>query len=444
MEEPRTMKTPQAPGPGPIRDAPTPQRQRTPPQRSNTPATVAQSAPEGNASFASPMALEDAFASAAGGTDGLPQEVRSLSWPKSFLDGPIGERLELSESGALATRTSGINQGIAFTGPFSMEQGTAYFEIEVVELEPSRSSTLAIGVCSALPAAGRVARTSSARDLKDGFCLLGYDLPKIYANGSETKINTKAWRPLKDLTVGTRVGLLISRSAMELTVFVNGEKKVTAKLPGDATGHCPSKLWGVVDVHGTVKAVRLHGNAGKSLAQPREEIKVPPAPPSLLRMASTQEMDALLPSASAAIALKRGAEVLAGGVSSTTSSVDPVPKKRVKLSAHPCGCMVHLIQSSGEVVHVPKEGDFVIGRNPKCTMTLDSADVPNMISRRHAVIVSADDSVMVVDCESVNGTFVNGRRVGRETLRQGDIVVVGNPEQSPVQFRFEVSMPSGL
>jgi len=75
---------------------------------------------------------------------------------------------------------------------------------------------------------------------------------------------------------------------------------------------------------------------------------------------------------------------------------------------------------------------------------VDSKDVPNMVSRRHAVIVSADDSIMIMDCESVNGTFVNGRRVARETLRQGDQIVVGNPQQSPKEFQFEVSMPSAL
>ncbi|CAK0910300.1 unnamed protein product, partial [Prorocentrum cordatum] len=115
----------------------------------------------------------------------------------------------------------------------------------------------------------------------------------------------------------------------------------------------------------------------------------------------------------------------------------PGPKKRLRLSRHPCGCMVHLVQPSGDVVHVPPEGDFVIGRNPKCcNLTLDSEKVPNMVSRRHAVIVSADDAVMAVDCESVNGTFVNGRRVGRETLRQGDTLTVGQPGLCPPEFEF--------
>merc|ERR1740121_1157276 len=117
------------------------------------------------------------------------------------------------------------------------------------------------------------------------------------------------------------------------------------------------------------------------------------------------------------------------------------PKKCMRMTCHPCGCLVHLLRDTGEVVHVPRMGDFVIGRNPKtCNLTLDSAEVPNMVSRRHAVIVSADDAVMIVDCESVNGTYVNGRRVGRETLRQGDEVIIGNPAQSPTTLKLSVSM----
>merc|ERR1740121_3507852 len=113
------------------------------------------------------------------------------------------------------------------------------------------------------------------------------------------------------------------------------------------------------------------------------------------------------------------------------------------MTCHSCGCMVHLLRSSGDVVHVPRKGDFVIGRNPTtCNLLLENPAVPNMASRRHAVIVSDDDAVMIVDCESLNGTFVNGRRVGRETLRQGDKLVIGNPAQSPCDFQFEIVMPS--
>jgi len=347
----------------------------------------------------------------------------------------------------VATRTSGVTKGIAFLGPLQLE-GKAYFEIQVTEMEARGSQSLAIGLCSSLP---QKLRAERARDL-DSCCMLGYDLPKVFANGVEVG-KLKHWRPLKDLTVGSRVGLLIERETMELSVFVNGTKKVSATIPS-AGQPWPSEVWGVVDVHGNVRSVRLSPPKAPLLA------KVPPPPPAWT------ESEAVPKDLTAATAPARldstqalSSEDAAGGFESTaaealseTSSdaakraaaveVAAGPKKRIRLNSHPCGCMVHLLGKTGNVVHIPRMGDFVIGRNPKsCNLTLDSQDVPNMISRRHAVIVSADDSVMVVDCESLNGTFVNGRRVGRETLRQGDKLVVGNPAQSPEHFKFEVSMP---
>lgn len=118
------------------------------------------------------------------------------------------------------------------------------------------------------------------------------------------------------------------------------------------------------------------------------------------------------------------------------------PAKRLKLLQHPCGCTVHLICHTGNVVHVPRT-DFLIGRNPMvANLTLDSRLVPNMVSRRHARIVSNDDGVFVVDCKSLNGTWLNGSKVEQNVLCQGDVVVIGNPAQSTSDFRFTVSFPA--
>merc|ERR1711862_625602 len=102
------------------------------------------------------------------------------------------------------------------------------------------------------------------------------------------------------------------------------------------------------------------------------------------------------------------------------------------------GCTVHLIGHNGIVIHVPLP-DFLIGRNPKsANLTLDSSLVPNMISRKHARILSTDEGVEVVDCESLNGTWVNGVQVNRHHLRQGDVLVIGKPAQVPAEFRFTI------
>ncbi|CAE7829663.1 nipblb [Symbiodinium sp. CCMP2592] len=398
---------------------PTPQRQRTP--EGATPATF----------------------------EGLPPEVYSLTWPTAFLESPRGERLELTEEASHATRSSGITKGVALVGPLSLERGLAYFEVEVAEMESKCSQSMALGFCPVLPETrGSALRAERARELRRA-TLLGYDLPKIYADGQEAgKINTKQWRPLKDLSAGSRIGLLIDRNAWELTVFMNGCRKVTVSIPTDGSQR-PTEVWGIVDIHGNVRSVRLRGNSEiRPTASPA--LPAPPqwalqAPRTPARLASTQE-HASTPLAGRDIPPRSlFEEENPPSKKFSVVEVTASAKKRLRLSAHPCGCIAHLLDVNRTVIHLPRQADFVIGRNPQCcNLVVDSKDVPNMVSRRHAVIVSADDSIMIMDCESVNGTFVNGRRVARETLRQGDQIMVGNPQQSPKEFQFEVSMPSAL
>jgi pSer/pThr/pTyr-binding forkhead associated (FHA) protein len=47
------------------------------------------------------------------------------------------------------------------------------------------------------------------------------------------------------------------------------------------------------------------------------------------------------------------------------------------------------------------------------------------VSRRHALIVAQADGVRVLDDRSLNGVFVNGRRVEWSPLNDGDEIVVG-------------------
>jgi hypothetical protein len=64
---------------------------------------------------------------------------------------------------------------------------------------------------------------------------------------------------------------------------------------------------------------------------------------------------------------------------------------------------------------------LVIGRLPECAVVLDDTN----ISRRHAQVAMDDGAVIVTDLGSTNGTFVNGRRVTRATVRPGDEITVG-------------------
>ena len=62
-----------------------------------------------------------------------------------------------------------------------------------------------------------------------------------------------------------------------------------------------------------------------------------------------------------------------------------------------------------------------IGRLADNIVVLDHPSV----SSHHACVFSDGEQCIVEDLQSTNGTFVNGRRVTRRTLRNGDVVVVG-------------------
>ncbi|MGZ5428808.1 MAG: FHA domain-containing protein, partial [Thermoanaerobaculia bacterium] len=68
-----------------------------------------------------------------------------------------------------------------------------------------------------------------------------------------------------------------------------------------------------------------------------------------------------------------------------------------------------------------KPGASVIGRLAQSDIQLPSADV----SRRHAQVVFGPDGCFVSDLGSENGVAVNGHRVERHRLEDGDVIVLG-------------------
>lgn len=63
---------------------------------------------------------------------------------------------------------------------------------------------------------------------------------------------------------------------------------------------------------------------------------------------------------------------------------------------------------------------LTVGRGGDCDVVLATPEV----SRRHAMFVRSGDTFEVRDLESINGTLVNGNRVGRCTLESGDCVTI--------------------
>lgn len=67
------------------------------------------------------------------------------------------------------------------------------------------------------------------------------------------------------------------------------------------------------------------------------------------------------------------------------------------------------------------EREFVIGRSTDVDMIL----VEDMVSRKHARITPVDGSFEIEDLDSTNGTFVNGEKIHRARLKEGDRILIG-------------------
>jgi FHA domain/zinc-ribbon domain len=70
----------------------------------------------------------------------------------------------------------------------------------------------------------------------------------------------------------------------------------------------------------------------------------------------------------------------------------------------------------------PLEGErTLIGRSPDCEIFLDDVTV----SRKHAVLQRRDDAFVIEDLGSLNGTFVNRRRIESGELTDNDELQIG-------------------
>ena len=69
----------------------------------------------------------------------------------------------------------------------------------------------------------------------------------------------------------------------------------------------------------------------------------------------------------------------------------------------------------------PAGGRTRIGRSPDCDVFLDDVTV----SRDHALLVERDGRFFVEDKGSLNGTFVNRRRIDSAELENGDELQIG-------------------
>ena len=66
-------------------------------------------------------------------------------------------------------------------------------------------------------------------------------------------------------------------------------------------------------------------------------------------------------------------------------------------------------------------GELVIGRSSELDLVL----IEDMVSRKHAQLTLAAGRITIADLGSTNGTFVNGEKVRRAQLKEGDRILIG-------------------
>jgi pSer/pThr/pTyr-binding forkhead associated (FHA) protein len=95
------------------------------------------------------------------------------------------------------------------------------------------------------------------------------------------------------------------------------------------------------------------------------------------------------------------------------------------------------LEHNGQNIDLPR-GRLLVGRSSNCQLILEDS----MVSRRHAELLVTEDSVTVVDLGSVNGLYLNSRRVREnQRMKEGDRLQIGQRE-FVLQSVVRASMPS--
>ncbi len=100
-----------------------------------------------------------------------------------------------------------------------------------------------------------------------------------------------------------------------------------------------------------------------------------------------------------------------------------------------------VVDPNGNRVRVPLDPlPFQIGRQPESNLILRDSRV----SRTHARILDESGRYLLEDCGSRHGTFVNGARIFRRALENGDRIEFGVPESYQLLFSLDGEELKGL
>ena len=88
----------------------------------------------------------------------------------------------------------------------------------------------------------------------------------------------------------------------------------------------------------------------------------------------------------------------------------------------------------GGIYNIPQDGELFIGRGSDSEITIPE----EMVSRKHAkLIVEGHSTVYIQDLNSTNGTFINGERIKKKKLSEGDRILIGTSVMKLVTIKEE-------
>src|SRR5437867_751155 len=125
------------------------------------------------------------------------------------------------------------------------------------------------------------------------------------------------------------------------------------------------------------------------------------------------------------ISASRRSRACASAVIMTGSTMILLESRGVKFRVQYPNASGHEVELEGTVA--------ILGRDPSCDLVLNDVKC----SRRHAVVEAGPQGLAIRDTGSANGVFLNGKKVDRSALSEGDVFRLGDilltvlPEDMP-------------
>jgi pSer/pThr/pTyr-binding forkhead associated (FHA) protein len=93
------------------------------------------------------------------------------------------------------------------------------------------------------------------------------------------------------------------------------------------------------------------------------------------------------------------------------------------------------------VKEIPLDQDVItIGRKEENDIAIDN----QAISGRHAKILKEGDAIFIEDANSLNGTYVNGQKISKSELYNGDIILIGVHTMEVISDKIRATDPKSF